>query len=478
VLLTQALRAWGANVVIRVPHRKREGYGLNPAALDELAKQGATLVITVDCGISNVEEVTHGQGLGLDLIVTDHHTPPGTLPNTILINPKIGRDGDMFEHLTGVGVAHQVVRALVERLDRPPSLRNNDLLELVAIGTVADMAELKGANRTLVAFGLQCLRKTRRPGLLALLAAASLKPELISTHTIGFVIAPRINAAGRLDDAKMAYQLLLTQDPAEAADLAAKLDAENARRQDLTRAIQDEARKRVAELDQNTPVIILRDRNWDMGVVGLAAGRLCEEFGRPAIVFADDGEMCRGSARSTQHFDIHDILEQVEDLLTHFGGHKAAAGMSMPSANFEEFCERVTELVESELTDESQLAGLLQADYELPLSRVNVETMAELAPLEPYGPGNARPLFVARNLRVLDYKVNGKDGRTLGMTLVPGDDPGARPVRAVAFGQAPEWAPRLADKPKIDIMFRLEADEWQGQQRVQLRVEGLRLSKA
>jgi single-stranded-DNA-specific exonuclease len=171
-------------------------------------------------------------------------------------------------------------------------------------------------------------------------------------------------------------------------------------------------------------------------------------------------------------------LELVEVLLTHLGAKNPAAGMSMPSANFEEFCERVTELVESELTDESQLAGLLQADYELPLSRVNVETMAELAPLEPYGPGNARPLFVARNLRVLDYKVNGKDGRTLGMTLVPGDDPGARPVRAVAFGQAPEWAPRLADKPKIDIMFRLEADEWQGQQRVQLRVEGLRLSKA
>jgi single-stranded-DNA-specific exonuclease len=477
VLLTQALRAWGANVIIRVPHRKREGYGLNRAALDELAKQGATLVITVDCGISNVEEVTHGQELGLDLIVTDHHTPPGTVPNTILINPKLGTDSAAFADLTGVGVAHQVVRALVERLGRPPSLRNNDLLELVAIGTVADIADLKGANRTLVALGIQCLRKTRRPGLLALLAAASLKPELISTHTIGFIIAPRINAAGRLDDAKMAYQLLLTQDPAEAADLAAKLEAENARRQELTRAIQDEARKRVADLDQDTPVIILRDKSWDMGVVGLAAGRLCDEFGRPAIVFADDGEMCRGSARSTQHFDIHEILTEVADLLSHFGGHRVAAGMTMPSANFDEFCQRVTELVESDLTDESQLAGLLQADYELPLSRANIETVAELAALEPYGPGNSRPMFVARNLRVLDYKTNGKDGRTLAMTLAPGDDPGARPARAVAFGMAPEWAPKLADKPKIDIMFRLEADEWQGQQRIQLRVEGLRLSK-
>ena len=479
VLLTQALRAFGADITIHVPHRKREGYGLHKDALDTLADTGVTLVVTVDCGISNVEEAAHAQARHLDLIVTDHHNLPRTekLPNAVLINPKLGNLADAFTHLTGVGVAHQVVRALVERLGKPAGLRNNDLLELVAIGTVADMAPLLGANRSLVALGLNCLRATRRPGLLALLETAALKPAAISAHSIGYVIAPRINAAGRLDDAKMAYDLLLTPDAAVAADLARRLQAENTRRQELTRGIQEEARKRVALLDQDEPVIILRDAAWDVGVVGLAAGRLCEEYGRPALVLVDEGETSRGSGRSTKHFDLHAMLVECEDLLSHFGGHHAAAGLTLPNANWDEFCTRMRELVESDLTDESQLAGELQADYELPLSRVNVETMAELAALEPFGMGNERPLFVARNLQVVESRANGKDGNTLCLQLAPAGAPGGTPARAVGFGMGAEWTPRLPAGTRVDCMFHLDLDEWQGQQRVQLRLRGLRLSK-
>ncbi|HMA33687.1 MAG TPA: DHHA1 domain-containing protein, partial [Chloroflexia bacterium] len=380
--------------------------------------------------------------------------------------------------LTGVGVAHQVVRALVERLGKPATLRNNDLLELVALGTVADVAPLVGANRTLVALGLACLRTTRRPGLLALCEVAGISPAAITTHQIGFILAPRLNAAGRLDDSKLAYDLLLTADPEVARDLAGQLNAENTRRQDLTRTIQEAARQRVAQLDQDELVIILRDPSWDVGVVGLVAGRLCEEFGRPAFVLCDEGETSRGSARSTRYFDLHKMLTFCEDLLGHYGGHAAAAGLSLPNANFEEFCGRMRELVESDLTDPSQLAGELNADYELPLTRANIETMAELAVLEPFGAGNPRPLFVARNLRVVDSKANGKDGNTLVLGLVPAATPEGPRVRAFGHGLALEWMPKLAARPALDVMFQLKQDEWQGQQRVELEIKGLRLSKA
>jgi len=475
-LLTQALRAWGATVEIHVPHRKRDGYGLNIAALDALADKGVTLVITVDCGISNIAEVEHGKARGMDLIVTDHHTLPKTPPNTILINPKTGGEGDPFYWLTGVGVAHQVVRALVERLGKPPGLRNTDLLELVAIGTVADVAPLTGANRTLVAHGLAALRTTRRVGLIALCRAAGLDPATITTHHIGFIIGPRLNAAGRLNDAKLAYDLLLTGDQAQATDWAAQLEAENGRRQEITRSIQAQARARVAELEQDTPVIILRDAAWDVGVVGLAAGRLCEEFGRPALILSDDGTVSRGSARSTRHFDLHAMLSVCEDLLQNYGGHAMAAGLTLPNANWDEFCERFTEIVDGALTDPSQLAGELNAEYELPLTRVTVETMAELSVLEPHGHGNSRPLFVARNVRVQESRANGKDGRTLVLTLAPPDSAGPT-VRAVGFGLAPDWLPKLQVGTRVDLMFGLKLDTWQGRQRVEVEIRGLRLAR-
>lgn len=475
-LLAQALRAWGATVEIHVPHRKRDGYGLNIAALDALADKGVTLVITVDCGISDRDEVAHGKTRGLDLIVTDHHTLPKDTPDTILINPKTGDEGNPFYWLTGVGVAHQVVRALVEKLGKPPGVRNTDLLELVAIGTVADMAPLTGANRTLVAHGLAALRTTRRVGLLALCRAAALDPATITAHHIGFIIGPRLNAAGRLNDAKLAYDLLLTTDQAQATAMAAQLEAENVRRQEITRTIQTQARARVAELAQDTPAIILRDASWDVGVVGLAAGRLCEEFGRPTLILSDDGTVSRGSARSTRHFDLHALLTECEDLLQNYGGHAAAAGLTVANTNWDEFCERFTEIVDSDMNDTSQLAGELNAEYELPLTRVTVETMAELSVLEPHGHGNSRPLFVARNLRVQESSANGKDGRTLIVTLVPPDSPGPL-VRAVGFGLAPDWQPKLKAGTRVDLMFGLKLDSWQGRQRVEVEIRGLRLAR-
>ncbi len=477
VLLTQALRAFGGEVLIHVPHRKRDGYGLHKEALDALSAQGAKLVVTVDCGISNVDEVAHARAQGLDLIVTDHHRVPAQLPDAVLINPKLGERADAFADLTGVGVAHQLVRALVERLGKPAGLRNNDLLELVAIGTVADVAPLTGANRSLVLWGLSCLRGTRRPGLLALLQAASVAPASVSTYTIGYILAPRINAAGRMDDARMAYDLLLTQDASVAGRLAQALNAENTRRQEVTQRIVADARRQVAALPPEQPLIILRDPSWDIGVVGLAAARLVEEYARPALVLVDEGEVSRGSGRSTRHFDLHALLTCCEDLLDHFGGHKAAAGLTLSNANYDEFCVRMQELVESDLVEDSQLQGELQADYELPLGQISEELLAELAVLEPFGPANERPLFVARNVQVTESRANGKDGRTLCLTLAQGEMPGPT-VRAVGFGMGPEWQPRLASLPRVDVMYHVELDEWQGQRRVQLKLQGVRLSKS
>jgi single-stranded-DNA-specific exonuclease len=475
-LLTQALKAWGAKVIIHVPHRKREGYGLNMEALDSLADRGVTLVITVDCGISNRKEVEHGKARGMDLIVTDHHELPTELPDTILLNPKQAGESDPFYWLTGVGVAHQLVRALVERLGKPPGLRNNELLELVAIGTVADVAPLTGANRTLVAHGLAALRATRRPGLLALCRMASIEPANITAHHIGFMIGPRLNAAGRLDDAKPAYELLLTTKAERAAALAEQIEGENRNRQEITRRIVDEARALVADLEQETPVIMLRDPTWEVGVVGLAAGRLCDEFGRPVFLLTDEGTQSRGSARSTRHFDLHKMLTECHDLLARYGGHAAAAGLTIDNEKWEAFYEQMQEIALNEVDDESQMAGELYAEAELPLNRANIETLAELQALEPYGHGNSRPLFVARNVRVVESRANGKDGRTLVVTLAPADGAGP-PVRAVGFGMAPDWQPKLAADSRVDIMFQLKLDTWQGQQRVEMELKGLRLAK-
>jgi single-stranded-DNA-specific exonuclease len=490
-LLTIALNFLGAKAEPYVPNRITEGYGVNVGALNAIAGRGAKLVITVDCGISNREEIAEARKrLGLDLIVTDHHQLPSELPDAICINPNQHADDcEDFKYLAGVGVAYQLVRALIKciREREPARLKGKDLLRLrdnllglVAIGTVADIAPLKGANRSLVKHGLAALPRHSLPGLRTMLEFAHVNLEGMDTERIGFVIGPRLNAAGRLEDARTAYQLLMTEDPREARDLAQKLEAQNRRRQALMNSVTDQAREHARKMPDDVELILLHSPIWQsdvgnpLGVVGLVAGKLAEEFGRPTLVLAPglaDGES-RGSARSTSDFDIHQALDDVKDLLVRFGGHKAAAGLTIRNEHIEELNRRLCELAHSRMNGGGSQP--IHVDSELPLSMVTDDTLEAISALSPFGAENPTPLFMARNVHTLDaYHI----GETAHLKLILADrsNISSAGVEAIAFRSGYMLDSIKRDR-RVDILFHIERREWKGNSHLQLRLRDLRLS--
>jgi single-stranded-DNA-specific exonuclease len=492
-LLALALEFLGASVEPYVPNRVTEGYGLNVNALNTIAAGGAKLVITVDCGISNRDEADEAKRLGLDLIVTDHHHLPVELPDVICINPKQHVEGcEEFECLAGVGVAYQLVRALVKcvREREPARLKGKDLrglrdnlLGLVAIGTVADIAPLRGANRSLVKHGLAALPRHSLPGLRTMLDFAHVNLEGMDTERIGFVIGPRLNAAGRLEDARTAYRLLMTNDPREARELAQKLEAQNRRRQAIMSAITEQARVETARLPDTSELILLHKTNWQsgpenpLGVVGLVAGKLTDEFGRPALVLAPslvEGES-RGSARSTPDFDIHEALEQVDDLLVHFGGHSAAAGLTVRDENLAELERRLCELAHARRNGSGAVpANEIKADMELPLSMVTDETLEEINSLSPFGADNPTPLFMARNAHALEVGLTG-DGAHLKLMVADHSNISRAPIETIAFRMG-HMLDMVKRHRRVDILFYIERREWRGDSHLQLRLRDLRLA--
>jgi single-stranded-DNA-specific exonuclease len=490
-LLTLALRYFGAHVEPYVPHRIYEGYGVNVSALNEIAGGGGRLVITVDCGISNKSEADEATRLGLDLIVTDHHHLPEELPDVICINPKQRVEGcEEFEFLAGVGVAYQLVRALLWlfKEEEPEKLRGkdlrrlrDDLLGLVAIGTVADVAPLRGANRSLVQYGLAALPRHSLPGLRTMLEFAHVNINGMDTERIGFIIGPRLNAAGRIDDARTAYELLMTYDVTEARRLAQHLEAHNRKRQGLMNAITDYAREMAKHLDE-AELILLHSPNWPsdsanpLGVVGLVASKLVEEFGRPVLVLApgqSEGEW-RGSARSTPDFDIHYALGQVKDLLVQYGGHSAAAGLTVKGDHIDELRSRLCDLARDRVPNgQSEAQPVTKVDCEITLSDVNEATYQSIMRLSPFGAGNPTPLFAARNVRVLDaFAIN--DSPHLKLLVADHTNISRSPLEAIAFRKA--HLLKVIDKnAKVDLLFHIERREWKGDVYLQLKVKEIRV---
>ncbi|MBC8098859.1 MAG: single-stranded-DNA-specific exonuclease RecJ [Armatimonadetes bacterium] len=473
-LLVQVLRALGALATPYIPHRVDEGYGLNKAALIKLAQSGISLVITVDCGIRSVQEVEDGKAAGLDIIITDHHSLGAELPRAYaVVNPK--REGYPEEMLAGVGVAYKVAQALLlatsantGRGKRPP-VELDALLDLVAIGTVADLMPLdRLENRVLVRRGLEMLNRAQRPGIRALLEVCGIQPGSVSAMSIGFGLGPRINAAGRLEDAMQAYQLLSAPTIEEARPWAEKLNTLNTRRQEITRAAQDKMRDKL-EYASGMPLIFTSDSSLEAGIVGLVAGKLTEEYYRPAIVLEEGATESRASCRSIPQFDITHALDQCADLLVRHGGHTLAAGFTVLNENIPALKDRLMGIAQDMLGGQT-LAPTLEIDAALDIHQVNEGLISELDMLEPTGNSNQRPVFMVERARVLETRTVGKDERHLKLKIAR---TGQSPLDAIGFGLG-EWAHTPLEC--IDAVFQLELNEWLGKQSVQLRLQDVRLA--
>ena len=471
-LLVQALRVLGGEVKAYIPGRVDEGYGVNNDSLHMLKEYGARVIVTVDCGIRSVDEVALGESLGLTMIVTDHHSVGEVHPAAFaLINPKLN-DCDYSEPmLAGVGVAFRLAELLLNGTNAP--ITPEDLLDLVAIGTVADLAPLSSAeNRALVRAGLKVLQSAQRPGVRALLQVSGIATEDMNASGIGFGLGPRINAAGRLAHAKQAYQLLITEDDGEAANLAAGLQTLNIERQRLTREAQDLIRAQLAGdglLD--APLIFAGHPDFREGIVGLVAGRLTEEFYRPSAVLHEGETESRASCRSIPGFHITHALDQCSDLLVRHGGHAQAAGFTVRNEHLRELRERLTAIAAGELAGRD-LRPSLRIDKVLEPREMTLTLAGELKLLEPTGQDNPTPLFAALNLRVVDAQTVGKDGQHLRFMLR--DDGSGQVFNAIGFRMGGNGAYRPSLGERVDAAFQLEANTWRGETRLQLRLEDLR----
>ncbi len=468
-LLVQMFRTLGGRVYPYIPHRIEEGYGLHTEAVERLAAEGTRLLITVDCGISNIAEVARAQALGMDVIITDHHLPSTELPPALaVLNPRQPGCAYPFKRLAGVGIAFTLARGLA-RLGIPgrEKLRREDFLDLVALGTVADMAPLVGENRILVAYGLEAIHRTERPGLRALMAVAGIRPERVGTGTIGFILGPRLNAAGRLRHARTAYQLLLTESQEEAAVLARELDTLNRERQEIMAHTLEQARRQVLSLPDEHRAIFLASPDFPAGVIGLVAGKLLEEFYRPTLlVELGEGES-RGSARSIPEFHITEALQECADLLTRYGGHRLAAGFTLPSENLPALAERMLTLASR--LDERALTPKLNIEAEVLLSDLNWDLLRLLEQLAPFGVENPQPLFLCRQVQVRNVRPVGNGGEHLRLTLSDGRT--SREAIGFRLGlRAGECPPGS----RLDLVCTLESNTWNGEERLELQVRDFR----
>lgn len=471
-LLVITLRSMGADVRPYIPHRVEEGYGLNIPAIDELADAGARLLVTVDCGIRFPREIAHARRRGMEVIVTDHHLV-GTEPleAVAVVNPHQEECPYPYKGLAGVGLAYKLAQGLL-RANRQVPLRGSvplneeELLDLVALGTVADLAPLTGENRYLVSRGLERLNRAPRVGVEALIRQSGLQPGRVDTWHIGFALGPRLNAAGRVAHAEKAYQLLTTDLPDEAERLARELDELNQERQRLTKEMQERARAVVLEREADRPLLFVADPEFPAGVVGLVASRLVDEFYRPAVIVEQGEEVSKGSARSIPEFHITRALDQCADLLKRHGGHAVAAGFAVPTRHLDELKRRLLDIAAREL-EGRELVPALEIDAEIPLKEANWPLWEAIQTLRPFGEGNPEPLFLTRNVWVRRAVPVGADNAHLKLLLSDG-----RAVwDGIAFRQG-EWAGRLPER--VDVVYYLRENEWNGEARLQLEVQDLR----
>lgn len=467
VLLVEVLRALGGEVTEYIPNRFDEGYGLNKEALDLLVQQGHKVVVTVDCGIRSPLEAEFACEKGLDLIISDHHHPRGDLPNAFAVICQ-KQEGDSYpnKNLAGVGLAYKIAQALVR------DMKSTDIdilrwLDLVALGTVADIVPLVGENRALVRAGLAQIRAGKRPGIFSLANVAGVDIQKISASDIGFMLGPRLNASGRLDTALESFRLLIARNIEDAAPAALKLDSQNRERQKLTQEIQKQATEKAVRTGDEL-LLFAVDEGFNEGIVGLAAAKLTETYYRPAIVGKRDKDSTRASCRSIPEFHITSALDECADLLIRHGGHAMAAGFTVKNENLDELISKLNKIAERDLSCQL-LQPKITADVEIPLRSLKPDLLPFLDDLQPTGLGNPEALFISRGLKVQRYKPVGSENKHLKLTV----SDGGIVFDAIAFRKG-EWALKMPIM--VDLLYSFERNEYNGFSSLQLNVKDIHSS--
>ena len=466
-VLVQGITALGGKAIPYIPHRQTEGHGLASNVLKDLYTQGIRLVITVDCGVTDVAQVSKAKKMGLDVIITDHHNPLDKIPDAVaVVDPKLENSAYPFTQLAGVGVAYKLLQALLQSVGREELLEATT--DLVAIGTVADMSVPLAENRYLITEGLKQLNTKPRPGIVELINQTRLEAGKIDAEKIGWVIAPCLNAAGRLADGLIGYNLMMTDSEDEARELTTWLTKKNEERQRLTTATLERAREQV--IAQGLPMILITaDKDYPLGIAGLVASRLTEEFYRPSIVIHTAQTVCHGSCRSIPEFNIIGALNSCSQLLSRYGGHAAAAGFTMPTENLPALEKELSALVTEQLKD-TELMPHLDIDALVTLPELGGDTYETTQLLAPFGIGNPVPTFMSIGVELLEWRRMGSNGEHLRMKL--------RQAGTVWDSVAFRMISHIDElSSTINLVYNLEIDNWGGKEKLRLNVLDFKASQ-
>jgi single-stranded-DNA-specific exonuclease len=464
------------NISVYIPDRQAEGYGINEKALENLKNLKTDLIITVDCGISNWREIKKAKELGMEIIITDHHMIPEKIPEALfIINPHIPNSGFQSKGLAGVGVAFKLAQALFEEMNPDGRDYLKWMLDIVGIGTIADCVPLLGENRILVKYGLLVLSKTRRVGLQEMFKVGRIaidENNVPDTHKVAFQIAPRINAAGRLDHASVSYNLILEKDRAKARVLALEVESKNQERQKITSEIFREVQILAKNAFGDKNLIFAENPHWPVGILGLVSGKITDEFKKPSVILQKQENEYVGSLRSIPEINIIEALKECSDLIEKFGGHAQAAGVTISPKNIEKFYEKLALVIDKKL-DGKERVSELEIDLEISPENIDWDFINELKKMEPFGQGNPEPVFLMKSMTIMDLRVCGNGSKHQKLSL-KGSDGSPKIFDSIGFGFGNKF-PDLKNGDKIDIVFNLKEDDWNGNKKIQLNLIDLKM---
>lgn len=471
-ILYKHFKEMGLDVDYYIPDRIQEGYGVNKDALDKIKSNGTRVLITVDTGITAVDETEYAKSIGLDIIITDHHECKEQIPNSYAaIDPKRKDCGYPFKNLAGVGVAFKLIQALDENKSLEALI--DKYADLVCLGTVADISPLVDENRIIVNEGLARFKNTKNIGLEALINVSTNtnNKKGITTSTIGYIIAPRINASGRLGRASRSVELFLTQDKVHAEELAEELCRENVVRQQTEQEMFKEALEYIEKNPElmNDDILVIPHENWHHGIVGIVSSKITEKFYKPSILFAVNGDEAKGSGRSISGYNLFEALEHCSDVLSKFGGHELAAGLSIKTDRIDEFRQKINEFSKGKIT--SRLCPTIEIDAMIKVPYITIDTVYDINKLQPFGVENPTPVFAARKLKIHRISVM-SDGKHLRMTLLKD----GKYIDAVGFGMG-EYINHLKEGDIINVAFGLDINDYKGFQNVQIILKDIKLSE-